>query len=82
MSTRSHALRVAVPLDREWGRLLAMIVAVILTLGVVVFVASLGPDSSPATSTGSSKSGKVSSGSTVSGTRVGGHGSYQYKVLP
>jgi hypothetical protein len=72
-------MRMAVRMDREWRRVLMMVIAVLLAIGAVVLVASLGPDSKD---TQLRQGGTKGATGTAPVGRVGGNGKFQYKVLP
>jgi hypothetical protein len=65
-------------MDREWRRVIMMVVAVLLALGAVVAVASLNGGNSTDQLTNQQGSGSDSG----SVSHVGGSGKLQYKVLP
>ncbi len=79
MNTKS--LRVARPVDREWRRLIGMVVAVVLVLVTLAVVGKLNPTSDTQLDHGAKGRTNGATG-TAPGGRVGGKGHYQYKVLP
>jgi hypothetical protein len=73
--------RVPRSVDREWRRLIGMVVAVALVLVTLLVVGKLNPATDTQLDHGA-KGRTNGATSTAPGSRVGGQGHYQYKVLP
>ena len=74
-------MRLARPVDREWRRLVGMVVAVVLVLVTLLVVGKLNPTSDARLDHGAKGRTNGATG-TAPESRVGGKSHYQYKVLP
>jgi uncharacterized protein YdeI (BOF family) len=75
-------VRMAGRMDREWRRLITMVVAVLLALGAVVAIASLQSGSDGNQITNQQQGGTRGATGPAPVSHVGGSGNLQYKVLP